>query len=88
MIASKKEKGFASITVFFWILLSLQKKIFTVYCEMATLMWFFPTFLVLQYQPWFFGYCRVFFSSEFLDVDAGQQQELLSFFAGNTEKSF
>ena len=36
----------------------------------------------------FLDTAKFFFSSEFVDVDAGQQQELLSFFAGNTEKSF
>ena len=88
MIASKKEKGFASDHCCFLDTAELQKKIFTVYCESTNLVWFFPAFLVLQYKPLFFGYCKVFFSSEFVDVDAGQQQELLSFFAGNTEKSF
>ena len=57
------------------------------FCESTNLVCFFQLFCA-SVSTLFFGYCKVFFSSEFVDVDADQQRELLAFFAGNTEKSF
>ena len=62
VIASKKEKGFDSDHVVFWIQLSLQKKIFTVLSWKGILMCFFQLFWCFCINFCFLDTAKFFFS--------------------------